>query len=192
MCYNLCRIKKGDPAAGSGERWFIMVHISDGNIKLCGIPSFSFPPVVTCAKCASSTCAKKCYARRMALRRANVANAWTENLKEWNERPEAVRAAITARSFTSSVFRYFVGGDIPDADFLLMMVSIAETVKSCKFLAFTKCYKLVNDFLNDGGKLPENLQIIFSGWGASLRPDNPNGLPESDIIPPVRNPRRGR
>ena len=38
-------------------------------------------------------------------------------------------------------------------------------------------------------KLPENLKIIFSGWGSSLRPDNPHGLPESDIIPRGEEPK---
>lgn len=157
-----------------------MVSISRNNMKVGAIPTFSLPTGVTCRECAG--CIHKCYARKMEQRRANIRNAWRNNLTEWQSKPEAVKYAILSSAITSGYFRYFVGGDIPDKDFFKMMVEIADIAKSCQFLAFTKKYEIVNDFIANGGKIPKNLHIVFSGWGESLRPINPHNLPESDVI----------
>lgn len=154
------------------------VSISKTNAKMGGIPSISFPPVVTCAECVG--CAKKCYARRMACRRPSIGEAWQGNLNEWRTNPDAVKYAILSAAVVSGYFRYFVGGDIPDKEFFAVMVEIANTAKKCEFLAFTKKFDIVNEFLNGGGILPENLHVIFSEWGAPA--PNPHGLPVSRVI----------
>ena len=156
------------------------ISISKSNKKMCGIPSFSFPPVVTCSNCAE--CKRKCYALRMAKFRPSIMEAWRGNLEAWNENREAVKHRIMSEAFLTRYFRYFVGGDIPDFGFLCMMAEVAEAVSGCTFLAFTKKFDLVNKYLETFGPLPDNLRIIFSGWGSALRPVNPHGLPESDII----------
>lgn len=156
------------------------VSISYANQKMGRIPSISFPPVVTCAD--GVPCARKCYALRMSRLHKNVRDAWQGNLDAWRENPEIVRANIMAAAFTSSVFRYFVGGDIPDAAFFVLMVEIARAVPSCRFLAFTKKYKIVNKYISERGALPENLTVIFSAWGVGMLPENPHNLPESAVI----------
>lgn len=142
------------------------------------IPSISFPPVVTCSNC--EECSKKCYARKMARLRPAIAEAWQGNLNEWQTNPDAVKYAILNASITSGYFRYFVGGDIPGFKFFILMVEIAEAVPSCKFLAFTKKYSIVNDYLNAGAKIPDNLKIIFSEWRKPI--PNPHNLPVSKVI----------
>ena len=156
------------------------VSISKTNKKMGGIPSISFPPVVTCANC--TECAKKCYALKMQRIYKSVKNAWANNLSEWQNSPDSVKNAILSSALVSSYFRYFVGGDIPDAKFFKVMVDIAKKIKTCQFLAFTKKYNIVNDFIFNGGKMPKNLHIIFSGWGDALKPVNPYNLPESNVI----------
>lgn len=155
-----------------------LVSISRNNRKVGAIPSFSLPVGVTCA--AGCSCLKKCYAARMARIRPSVGDAWARNLTLWQERPDAVRQAVIASALLSSYFRYFVGGDIPDAAFLQMMVEVARAVPSCRFLAFTKKYDLINAYLDEGGELPQNLQIIFSEW--KNHAPNPHALPLSRVI----------
>ena len=155
------------------------VSISFNNDKMGIIPSFSFPPVLTCKN--FNKCVLDCYALRMCYRRSNTAKSWLNNFKIWQNNPQAVEFAILNASVTSAYFRYFVGGDIPNLDFLKMMVKIANKVKTCKYLAFTKNYKLVNDYLLKGGKLPKNLKIVFSKWGKT-QINNPFNLPTSGVI----------
>lgn len=154
------------------------VTISRTNAKMGGIPSFSLPPVVTCANCEG--CAKKCYARRMAARYPNVRESWARNLEAWKTSPEAVRLNIMAAALTSSYFRYFVGGDIPDPAFFALMCEIARAVPTCHFLAFTKKYEMVNSAISEGETVPANLHIIFSEW--KNNPPNPHALPTSRVI----------
>lgn len=154
------------------------VSISKTNKKLGGIPSISFPPVVTCSNCGE--CSKKCYALKMAHFRPSIAKAWENNLNEWKANPDAVKYAILNSAITSGYFRYFVGGDIPDFKFFLLMVEIAETVPTCNFLAFTKKYDIINDYLNAEKTIPQNLKMIFSEWSEPI--PNPHGLPKSKVI----------
>lgn len=156
------------------------IHISKCNRKMGAVPSFSLPPVTTCTNCAS--CAKKCYARRMAARYPSVARAYEDNLCAVRSDLAGAFAQIERAARLSSVFRYHVSGDIPGADYFAQMVETARRVPSCTFLAFTKNYTVVNAYIDNGGAIPENLKIIFSGWGSALRPKNPHGMPESDVI----------
>ena len=155
------------------------IHISRGNQKLGTIPSFSFPPVVTCVNC--EHCSKKCYALRIARRRPNVAQAYAENLEAWRACPSAVRDELLKASALVSCFRYFVAGDIVDGSFLGLMVDVAKSRPSCVFLAFTKNYNVVNNYITKCGKLPQNLKIVFSEWVGNVVP-NPHGLPTSRVI----------
>ena len=64
------------------------------------------------------------------------------------------------------------------------MVGIAKRTPTCEFLAFTKMYDIVNEFIGYAGGLdamPKNLHIIFSDWkGAEF--ENPYNLPVSSPI----------
>lgn len=80
----------------------------------------------------------------------------------------------------SRFFRYHVSGDIPDNVYLAHMIDIAERNPHCEMLCFTKKYNLVNDFLDFGGTIPQNLHIIFSGWH-DIEMVNPYNLPEAHV-----------
>lgn len=155
------------------------VSISKGNIKLGSIPSISFPPVVTCAHC--EECAKDCYALRLSKRYKNTREAWQNNLDIYNTTPELIEEAILKTALTTSYFRYFVGGDMPDGAFLLIAIRIAEQRPNCKFLMFTKKFEVVNAYLKSGVIIPNNLVIILSAW-RGLEPVNPFRLPVSRVI----------
>jgi hypothetical protein len=74
-----------------------------------------------------------------------------------------------------------VSGDFPDADYFKRCVEIAKNNPSSIMLAFTKQYEIVNDFIRDGGVIPENFKVIYSNWG-DWKPENPYNMPESNVI----------
>lgn len=155
------------------------VSISRGNSKMGAIPSVSLPACVTCNPCAP--CFKKCYARRLSARRATVRDAYARNLEILTNDPGAYWLQVKAAAITTRFFRYHVSGDIPNAEYLYNMVALAWELPETNFLAFTKQYTIVNDFLDNGGRYPANLKIIFSNWGA-WKCENPYYLPECEIV----------
>ena len=73
--------------------------------------------------------------------------------------------------------RFFDAGDIPDYDFFDGMVNIALKNPKIKFMAFTKKYFIVNEWLSENEKLPKNLNVIFSAWDKDWVVPNPYNLP---------------
>ena len=140
------------------------ISISKGNAKMGAIPSVSLPSCVTCNP--SAPCFSKCYAR---------------NLEILNSNPEAFWLQVKAAAITTRFFRYHVSGDIPDITYLENMVETAEELPHTNFLAFTKQYSIINEYISSGGIIPRNLKIILSNWGA-WKCDNPHGLPVCEII----------
>ena len=155
------------------------VSISKGNTKMGAIPSVSLPACVTCNP--SAPCFKKCYARRLAARRATVRDAYQRNLDILSTDPASYWLQVKAAAITTRFFRYHVSGDIPNIDYLYNMVKIAEELPNTNFLAFTKQYTIVNEFLNAGYKIPQNLKILFSNWGA-WKCENPHNVPVCEIV----------
>ena len=158
------------------------VSISRGNRKMGAIPSVSLPPVVTCA--AGCPCAAKCYAVKMCRIYKNVKGSYDRNLdilnNDWNEYWRQVREAVKM----SRYFRFHVSGDIPNAAYFKEMVITAKQNPHCEILAFTKCYDIVNAYIDALGELPANLHVIFSlwdpAWNANVK--NPHNLPMSAVI----------
>lgn len=155
------------------------VSISKGNSKMGAIPSVSLPACTTCNP--DAPCFKKCYALRLARRYKTVANAYDCNLEILQTAPAHYWLQVKAAAVTTRFFRYHVSGDIPNGHYFKMMVQTARELPNTVFLAFTKQYHIVNDYLNGGGAIPENLKIIFSNWGA-WKCENPHGLPTCEII----------
>ena len=155
------------------------ISISNGNSKMGAIPSVSLPACVTCNP--SAPCFKKCYAAKLERIYSSVKNAYARNLDILNDDPAAYWQQVKAAAVVTRFFRYHVSGDIPNAAYFAEMVKTAEEIPTTKFLAFTKQYQTVNDFINGGGIIPENLKIIFSSWGA-WKCENPHNLPTSEVI----------
>lgn len=155
------------------------VSISKGNEKLGSIQSVSLPSVVTCRPCA---CQKKCYARRIELRRRSVRQAYKNNLNILKTEPEVYWREVEAAIMLSRFFRFHVSGDIPDAEYFLHMVEVAARNKHCEILCFTKKYEIINEYLASHGQdsLPGNLHMVFSAW-VGLPMTNPFSLPEAHV-----------
>ena len=153
------------------------VKISNGNSKLGAIPSVSLPSIKTCRNCA---CQEKCYAQKLERLRPAVRNAYQHNLEVWIKDPETYWREVEASIMMSRFFRFHVSGDIPSFKYLLNMVEIARRQPHCEILCFTKKYNLVNELIEQGGELPGNLHMIFSGW-VGLEMANPFSLPEAHV-----------
>ena len=78
-------------------------------------------------------------------------------------------------------FRFHVSGDILNYDYFSHMVQIAFSNPKTEILCFTKRFEIVNKWINDGGAIPGNLHILFSGWD-NLKPINPYNFPETTVF----------
>jgi hypothetical protein len=155
------------------------ITISKGNAKLGAIPSVSLPSCTTCNP--SAPCFKDCYARKIERLRKNVRESYEKNLAILTADPSAYWLQVKASAMVSRFFRYNVSGDIPNREYFAEMVRLAEDLPSTHFLAFTKQYGIINDYITNGGKIPPNLQIILSNWGDWKCP-NPHNLPTCEVI----------
>ena len=155
------------------------VSISKGNSKMGAIPSVSLPAIITCNP--NAPCFKLCYAKKIANLRKTVKTAYDRNFEILTTNPGAYWLQVKAAAITTRFFRYHVSGDIPNMEYFENMVQTANELPATMFLAFTKQYHIVNEYLNNGGTIPTNLKMIFSNWGA-WKCDNPHSLPECEVI----------
>lgn len=142
------------------------------------IPSVSLPSGVTCRN--DCECNKKCYASRLERLRPCVKAAYQHNYELLKYSPNTYWREIEASIMMSRFFRYHVSGDILDNVYFTHMVEIAERNSHCEMLCFTKKYNIVNNYLDSGKKIPQNLHIIFSGW-RDIKMVNPYNLPEAHV-----------
>lgn len=156
------------------------IKISYGNRKTGAlVPSISLIPVADCGNC--SLCAKGCYDIRNVCFQKNVQWSRAVNSAILKANPGRYFAEVRDAVKYLRFFRWHVGGDIKDFPYLLNMVAIAEGTPTCEFLAFTKMYTLVNNYIKHIGPLPKNLHIIFSDW-RDAKFDNPYNLPVSSPL----------
>lgn len=160
---------------------FITLSVSMKNDKMGPIPSVSLPAVVTCRK--DTPCKKDCYARRMSAYRANVRDSYARNLELYRTAPDSFFAQLRAALFNCRFFRLHVSGDFVDPVYFARCVETVASVPGCTVLAFTKQFEIVNDFVKNGGAIPENFKIIFSGWNG-WKCENPYNFPTSEVIFP--------
>ena len=159
-----------------------VIKISYDVRKLSPIPSVSLPPIKTCPKDVPCGKAGECYVMNFIGRRPSVAASYEKNLSVLQSDPAAYWAQVKAAAVANKFFRYHVSGDIPDAAYIENMVNTAEEFPGTSFLCFTKAHAIVNDFIKNGGKIPENLIIIFSAWGKKFRPVNPHNFPVAEVV----------
>lgn len=156
------------------------VYISSGNRKTgFAVPSVSLIPVADCGNC--SACGRLCYDLRNDCIYNGVTSTRARNSAIAHGAIDRYFAEIKAACGAFRFFRWHIGGDILSAAYLAGVVGVAVACPHCKFLIFTKRYDLVNEYLNQGETIPENLQIIFSAWpGAKM--ENPHNLPVSSPL----------
>ena len=107
---------------------------------------------------------------------SNVYYAWVENTELLVSNPNQYWKSLTNYFMVRSVkkepvpyFRWHVGGDIPDSEYLLRMTAMAALFPETRFLAFTKKYDIVQNL----AWLPDNLRIVLSAWPGLALPENP-------------------
>lgn len=156
-----------------------MVHLSKSNSKLGDIPSVSLPPIITCRP--NCPCASLCYATKGRFRFSSNKQIMQSNLEAYQKDPDAyfadIKQQLSGGVITYRYFRWHAAGDFVDIQYLAGVVRLAKEMPQTQFLAFTKKYELVNEWIamNDG--LPDNLNIVFSAWGNMIEVKNPYHLP---------------
>ena len=141
------------------------VNISNTNSKLgAQIPSVSLPPQETCRK--DAPCAKGCYGKKGNFLYENVRKSHINNLACYVANPQNyfndIIEFLNDSLVTHKYFRWHTVGDIIDMDYFKGMIQVAKKCKNTRFLCFTKKFEIVNQFLDEGGKIPNNLRIAFS------------------------------
>lgn len=154
------------------------VSFSKENSKMGPIYSVSLMPIITCVP--GCKCSKECYAFRLTKYRKTVRDAWLRNTRILKGNPESFWRQTEGMIMMSRYFRFHVGGDIPDKDYLDNMFAVAKRNPHCKILCFTKRYELVNERMKQMDK-PENLQLILSSW-RGMEMENPYNLPEAHVL----------
>lgn len=175
-------LREAKTAVMSGEDR--KVRISTGNRKMGDVPSFSTLPFITCPGRCADSCGKNCYAAKIANLYPAVRKAYAINTALMILDRENAFAQINGYLKAVRFFRFHVSGDIMDYDYFDRMVHCAVENPHCRILAFTKRFEIVNEWIDNNGDLPENLQIIFSAWkdnDPKYCGLNPHDLPESNI-----------
>ena len=156
------------------------MNISLTNKKLGKfVPSVNLPPIITCRE--NVPCAKGCYATKGNYNYDNVKKPRFENLNEFNQNPtkyfQEIIDFLNNGDVIYKFFRWHDSGDIVNEIYLEGMIKVAKACKQTKFLAFTKKFELINEYLNKGNKIPNNLQIMFSAWDKEFKIENPYNFP---------------
>lgn len=156
------------------------VTISTTNSKLGGfIPSINLPAGLTCR--ADAPCQKGCYAKKGNWIFPNVKQSLADNLEYFKKDPQyyfkEIINFLNNNDVSYKFFRWHSSGDIVNNDYFKGMLKVAEACPQTKFLCFTKKFHIINLYLEAGGKIPENLKIVFSAWDNTFKVDNPYNLP---------------
>lgn len=170
------------------------IKISKTNTKLSGeIPSINLPAIQTCR--ADAPCRKYCYACKGNFTYSNVRKSLLNNLAVYmadsNDYFKQIIQFLTNGLTTYKYFRWHSSGDIVDEKYLDGMIAVAKKCKLTKFLAFTKKFELVNQYLAKGGIIPKNLKIVYSAWDKNFIVENPYKLPVAyvDLRKKENNPK---
>lgn len=159
------------------------VVIRNGNSKTGKkVATMSMPASFTCRK--DAPCKEGCYCLKGCQTWPVVIAAYTKNYRLWRENHNdffnQVSDYLDRHNF--KWFRWFDAGDIPEPCFIDYMVRLAKNHPTVRFMSFTKHYEWVNEYLaNNDGKLPKNLNIVFSNWDKDWNFENPFNLPVSYV-----------
>lgn len=133
-------------------------------------------PRCTCR--ADAPCKQLCYAGKGAQKIANVQAAYSRNFRIYTEDPEGFFEQMYYKIKFSglSKVRLFDSGDFPDMNFIHRLIDLCNKTPQVKYMAFTKRYELINEYIVCNGPLPDNLNIIFSAWDKLWNVPNPFNL----------------
>ena len=155
------------------------VKISKNNSKLGVIPSVNLPPITSCRQ--HCPCISDCYARKGRFLFPNVKESMENNYQEYlldsSRYFQEITDFIDNGLMSYSYFRWHAAGDIVDSKYFGKMVEVANNLPRTSFLAFTKKFEIINEYIAAGGSIPSNLHIVFSAWGDAFKLDNPYRFP---------------
>lgn len=149
------------------------LQISTGNTKMGNIPSVSLPPITTCPE--NVPCAKICYCMRPYMK--NARKVWENNYFLYEDDPDSYFEQLKKflDKHSPEVFRWHVGGDIPDQKYADMMADLMYG-RSTRFLVFTKKYNfdLHQEELS-------NFKVKYSVYGSFTTNKTPKAYIFEDI-----------
>jgi hypothetical protein len=133
-------------------------------------------PLVTCRP--DAPCRYECYAGKGCQQIAVVQGAYYRNMRLYYDDPDNFFEQIYCKIKFSGLpkVRWFDSGDIADAEFFDRMVELCKRTPDVKHMAFTKKYEIVNEYIDKNGKLPDNLNVMFSAWHKMWYIPNPHNL----------------
>lgn len=137
------------------------ITIMPGNNKLGKIPNISLPPDKTCL----FNC-NFCYARKF-YQWPNVKLAWDKNYNFYisgEKYFDEIDLFLKKRKNKINLFRFHVGGDIIDNEYLIGMLELAKNNPEINFCTYTKKVDLI---INCKVNIPSNFVLILS-----THPDN--------------------
>lgn len=137
--------------------------------------NLAFP---TCVCRDDAPCKAKCYANKGCQQMASVQAAYYRNLRLYNDDADLFFEQMYYKIKFSGLpkVRLFDSGDFPNYEFLEKLVDVCKKTPQVKYMAFTKKYELVNEYINKNGNLPDNLNIILSAWDKLWDVPNPHNL----------------
>ena len=133
-------------------------------------------PVCACRE--DAPCKDSCYANKGCQTFARVQAAYYRNFRIYNDNPDNFFEQVYCKVRFAGLpkVRWFDSGDIADYDFFVKMVELCKKTPDVKHMAFTKKYEIVNEYIDKNGKLPDNLNVVFSAWHKLWEVPNPHGL----------------
>lgn len=152
-----------------------VVFISTGNSKLGKfIGAINLPAGKTCNP--DAPCRKYCYALKGHYVFASAKSVRERNLNIYKTNPKSFFNQLSCNTAFFKFVRWHDSGDIVDTAYLEGMCKVAHDNPDVRYLAFTKQFQIVNNYLASGEEIPKNLTIVFSTWGNWI-PENPFNLP---------------
>lgn len=133
-------------------------------------------PLATCRP--DAPCREGCYAGKGCQQIAVVQGAYYRNLRLYYDDPDNFFEQIYCKIKFSGLpkVRWQDSGDMPDAEFFDRVVDLCNRTPDVKHMLFTKKYEIVNNYLDKNGKLPDNLNVLFSAWHRLWEVPNPHDL----------------
>ena len=158
--------------------------IKNGNGKVgAAALTWSLPVEMTCRKDAPCYVNKVCYCLKGNQAFANVCGAYYRNWRLYNEDP--VKYERDCRYIIEmsglKLVRLQDAGDFPDVEYLELVIRVAKALPDVRFLAYTKKYEMVNEWLSKGNTFPDNFTMRFSYCDKNWEVPNPYNLPHAYI-----------